>query len=89
MNKYKCAKPNSNKQHDHGVRTFHPTSPLPTPEEKSTITIRFGSRNFYTLGLQVHENSHTTQSLNNHTLHTKCRNLARVLLLKCSITTSP
>ena len=28
---------------DHGVRTFRPTSPLPTPGEKSTITTGFST----------------------------------------------
>ena len=36
-------KTNSNKQYDHGVRTFRPTSPLPTPGEKSTITTGFST----------------------------------------------
>ena len=34
---------NSNTLYDHGVRTFRPTSPLPTPEEKSTITTGFST----------------------------------------------
>ena len=81
-------KTNSNKQYDHGVWTFRPTSPLPTPGEKSTITTRFGSRNFYTLGLQVHRklshNKHYAITLYTHTSVGPSR-----VSLKCSVTTSP
>ena len=41
--KIKCAKANSNTRYDHGVRTFRPTSPLPSPGEKSTITTGFST----------------------------------------------
>ena len=80
-------------KHKHKIclRGSVPTTYVLAPhlEEISTITIRFGSWNFYTLGLQAYRKTLTQQTLCNHTLHTKCRNLARVLLLKCSDATSP
>ena len=82
------AKAHSNKQYDHGVRTFRPTSPLPTPGDKSTNTIRFGSRNFfYTLGFLANRKLYNSHSCN-HTLHPLSVGPSRVSL-KCSVTTSP
>ena len=87
--KNKCANAITNKRYVHEVRSPRPTSPLLTsrryPLSQSGLEAGTSTHSVY----KFTENSHTTQSLNNHTLHTKCRNLARVLLLKCSITTSP
>ena len=73
------AKAHSNKQYDHGVRTFRPTSPLPTPGEKSTINRVFyvhpnnvytSQYRFSTLTDQRHS-SHSVSSSPKTSLHTR------------------
>ena len=88
MNKI-YAKQNTNTRYVYEVWSPRPTSPLLTsrryPLSQSGLEAGTSTHSV----CKITENSHTTQTLCNHTLHTKCRNLPRVLLLKCSITTSP